>query len=158
MTFSRRTNWNAPVNRLTLARQARAGEILDLTESNPTRAAIDYPLDELSEIFARASRAPYTPDPLGLPSAREVLGGDVILTASTSEAYSFLFKLLCDPSDEIVSMSMFGDQAQAEESDERALQFIAEYLNRFDIDRTEVIGGEVLVSRAQARVLEPAHA
>jgi heme-degrading monooxygenase HmoA len=61
-------------------------------------------------------------------------------------------------SDEIVSMSMFGDQAQSEESDQRALQFIAEYLTRFDIERTEVIGGEVLVSRAQARVLEPAHA
>ena len=62
-----------------------------------------HPLDELSEIFARASRAPYTPDPLGLPSAREVLGNDVILTASTSEAYSFLFKLLADPGDAIVT-------------------------------------------------------
>ena len=101
--FSRRTNWNAPTNRLTLARQRRVGELLDLTESNPTRAGIDYPLDELSEIFARAARAPYTPDPLGLPSAREALGGDVILTASTSEAYSFLIKLLCNPGDEIVA-------------------------------------------------------
>jgi alanine-synthesizing transaminase len=100
--FSRRTNWNASINRLTLARQRR-GDVLDLTESNPTRANIDYPLDELSEIFARAARAPYTPDPLGLRSAREALGGDVVLTASTSEAYSFLFKLLCDAGDEILT-------------------------------------------------------
>jgi alanine-synthesizing transaminase len=102
--FSNRTNWNAPTNRLTLARQRRGGDVLDLTESNPTRAGIDYPLEELSEIFARAARAPYGPDPLGLRSAREALGGsDVILTASTSEAYSFLFKLLCNAGDEIVT-------------------------------------------------------
>src|SRR5205085_3346424 len=42
-------------------------------------------------------------DPRGLRSAREALGGDVILTASTSEAYSFLFKLLCDPGGEVVT-------------------------------------------------------
>ena len=101
--FSHRTNWNAPTNRLTLARKRRGDDVLDLTESNPTRAGIDYPLDELAEIFARASRAPYTPDPLGFRSAREALGGDLILTASTSEAYSFVFKLLCDPGDEIVT-------------------------------------------------------
>ena len=102
--FSNRTNWNAPLNRITAARQRRGGEVLDLTESNPTRAAIAYPLEELSEIFARAARTPYTPDPRGLASAREALGGgDVILTASTSEAYSFLFKLLCNPGDEVVA-------------------------------------------------------
>jgi heme-degrading monooxygenase HmoA len=60
-------------------------------------------------------------------------------------------------SDEILSISMFRDQAGAEESDERALQFVSEYLNTFDIERTEVIGGEVLVSRARSQVLEPAH-
>ena len=108
--FSRRINWNAPTNRLTLARQRHGADILDLTESNPTRAGIDYPLDELSEVFARASRPPYTPDPPGLLSAREALAKhlacnaeDLIITASTSEAYAFLFKLLCDPGDEIVT-------------------------------------------------------
>jgi len=110
VTFSRRTNWKPSTNRLTLARQRRGSDALDLTESNPTRAGIDYPIEELSAIFARASRAPYTPDPLGLPSAREALAAhlacsadDLILTASTSEAYAFLFKLLCDPGDEIVT-------------------------------------------------------
>jgi aspartate/methionine/tyrosine aminotransferase len=107
VNFSRRTNWNAPTNRLTLARQRR-GDVLDLTESNPTRAAIDYPLDALADAMARAARVAYTPDPRGLMSAREALGNrlgcspdDLLLTASTSEAYAFLFKLLCDPGDAI---------------------------------------------------------
>ncbi len=60
--------------------------------------------------------------------------------------------------DEILSISMLRDQACAEQSDDRALQFVSEYLNRFDIEWTEVIGGEVLVSRALAQLLEPAHA
>jgi alanine-synthesizing transaminase len=107
--FSRRARWDAPVNQLTIARQSRA-ELLDLTESNPTRAAIDYPLDELSEIFARAARAPYSPEPLGLRSAREAVAesigahpDDIVITASTSEAYSYLFKLLTDPGDAVAT-------------------------------------------------------
>ena len=109
MTFSKRTNWNPSTNRLTLARQRR-GDVCDLTESNPTRAGIEYPLDALAEIIARAARAPYTPDPLGLLGAREALADelrcgvdDIIITASTSEAYAFLFKLLCDPGDSVIT-------------------------------------------------------
>jgi aspartate/methionine/tyrosine aminotransferase len=107
--FSRRAHWNAPVNQLTIARQAR-GELLDLTVSNPTRAGIDYPLEELSDIMGRAARMPYDPDPLGQRSAREALArelacspDDLVLTASTSEAYGFLFKLLCDPGDAVLT-------------------------------------------------------
>jgi hypothetical protein len=59
---------------------------------------------------------------------------------------------------EIVSISLFFDEATAEESDERALEFIRDHLQDFDIERAEVIGGRVLVSRALADVLEPAHA
>jgi hypothetical protein len=59
---------------------------------------------------------------------------------------------------EILSISLLRDQAAAEESDERALEFVREKLGGFDIERTEVIGGEVLVSRAMAELLEPAHA
>ena len=101
--FSKRAYWSAPVNRLTLERRRR-GDLLDLTETNPTRAELPYPHDELAEALARAARAPYDPDPRGLRSAREALAeelrcdaDDLILTASTSEAYSFLFKLLTDP-------------------------------------------------------------
>ena len=101
--FSKRAHWSAPINRLTLERRKR-GELLDLTETNPTRASLPYPVDELSEALAKGARAPYDPDPRGLRSAREALAehlrcdpDDLLLTASTSEAYSFLFKLLCNP-------------------------------------------------------------
>jgi hypothetical protein len=59
---------------------------------------------------------------------------------------------------EIISISLLRDQARAEESDELALVLIREELGQFDIERTEVVGGEVVVSRAVAEVLEPAHA
>jgi hypothetical protein len=59
---------------------------------------------------------------------------------------------------EIVSISLFRDQATAEESDERALEFIRDQLADFDLERTEVVGGRVTVSRALADLLEPAHA
>ena len=104
--FSHRAQWSAPLNELTVERRKR-GALLDLTETNPTRA-LDYP--ELGEALARGARAPYDPDPRGLRSARETLAAhlscdadDLLLTASTSEAYSFLFKLLCDPGDEILT-------------------------------------------------------
>jgi hypothetical protein len=59
---------------------------------------------------------------------------------------------------EIMSISLFRDQVSAEESDERALQFVSGHLGAFDIERTEAIGGTVRVSRAMADVLQPAHA
>src|SRR4051812_2722006 len=104
--FSHRAQWNASVNRLTLARNAYRGTLLDLTNANPTKAGIDYPLDALAGVMSRAGRAPYDPQPLGIASGREAVArelgceaSDVIVSASTSEAYSFLFKLLCDPGD-----------------------------------------------------------
>jgi heme-degrading monooxygenase HmoA len=59
---------------------------------------------------------------------------------------------------EIMSISLFRDQAAAEESDERAMEFVREHLADFGLERTEVIGGKVAVSRAVAQLLEPAHA
>ena len=59
---------------------------------------------------------------------------------------------------QIMSISLFSDQAGAEASDDLALQFVGEELGEFDIERTEVTGGEVIVSRAMAELLEPAHA
>lgn len=106
--FSRRAHWTAPLNELTIERRRR-GELLDLTESNPTRAGIDYPLDALAEALARGARASYDPDPRGAAVARDALAQslgchpeDLLLTASTSEAYSYLFKLLTDPGDEVL--------------------------------------------------------
>ena len=68
------------------------------------------------------------------------------------EAYHAL-----DCGSEIVSISLLRDQAAAEESDERAVEFVRRALGAFDIERTEVIGGEVMVSRAVSEVLGPAH-
>lgn len=116
--LSRRASWSTPPNRLAVSRAAalaRGRTLLDLTESNPTRAEIEYPFAELEEILQGAVRAPYEPDPFGILGAREALAeslstaadpvspDDLVLTASTSEAYSFLFKLLGDPGDEIVT-------------------------------------------------------
>ena len=107
--FSRRTNWKPSANRLTIARQKRGPDILDLTQSNPTTAGIEYPLQELAAALSHAARAAYDPQPLGLLSARHALAAelgcgadDLALTTSTSEAYAFLFKLLCNPQDEVL--------------------------------------------------------
>ena len=109
MFFSKRAQWSAPLNELTIERRKR-GALLDLTESNPTRAAIPYPYVELAVTLAHGAHAAYDPDPRGLRSAREALAlhlgcdaDDLLLTASTSEAYSFLFKLLTDPGDEVLT-------------------------------------------------------
>jgi hypothetical protein len=59
---------------------------------------------------------------------------------------------------EILSITMFRDQTACEESDEQALQFVNKHLGGFDIERTEVIGGEIRVSRALSELLQPAHA
>src|SRR3954452_19833892 len=139
--FSRRARWNAPPNRLSVARQWRP-DLLDLTESNPTRAGIVYPLDELSEIFARAARASYDPDPRGLRSAREALGDPdrTVITASTSEAYGYLFKLLTDPGDAVLtatpSYPLLEHLASLELIELHS--FPLEFHRRWEIDRSRV--------------------
>ncbi len=114
--FSRRTELSGEVNELTrqvVSLRAAGAELLDLTESNPTRAGIAYHPDVASAL-ARAEGAHYQPEPFGLPSARQAVAAllleqgtpvppeRVLLTASTSEAYAFLFKLLCDPGDSLL--------------------------------------------------------
>ena len=89
----------------------RAGlPLLDLTESNPTAAGIQYP-SELHAALADECVLRYEPSAMGLASAREAVANyysgrvdacRILLTASTSEAYSYLFKLLCNPGDEVL--------------------------------------------------------
>ncbi len=102
------------------ARELRAdgGELLDLTISNPTRTGFTYPEEEMRVAFARVADLAYDPQPRGLVVTREAIAGyyaegaegaeggpldpgSIHCTASSSEAYSMLFKLLCDPGDEI---------------------------------------------------------
>jgi alanine-synthesizing transaminase len=114
--FSTRVSSDLTPNRLSAAvarlRDARV-EFDDLTESNPTRVGLPYP-SRLLDALAKPSGLAYTPEPFGLPSARDAVARDfrrrgmsvprdrVVLTASTSEAYSMLFKLLCNPGDEVL--------------------------------------------------------
>jgi alanine-synthesizing transaminase len=116
--FSNRTNWKLTRNRLTQAldeARSTGARILDLTISNPTRAGLHY--DELQVLQSLASprSMDYDPQPKGLPSARAAIADyyrlehsvhldpeHLILTTSTSEGYSFVFRLLCNPGDELL--------------------------------------------------------
>jgi hypothetical protein len=94
-----------PLARLIARKRAHSVPILDLTESNPTRAAFAYPP------LVLPAAPTYDPNPAGMLSARQAVStyyGErvptdrILLTASTSEAYGFLFKLLTDPDDEVL--------------------------------------------------------
>jgi alanine-synthesizing transaminase len=137
--FSSRSRFTAHRNRLTVALERAllcAAEpdgkrVLDLTESNPTHAGLSPPAAELTALLADERVAHYEPTPFGLLSAREAIARElgqrgyavpathVLLTASTSEAYGYLFKLLCDPGDAVLvpapSYPLFDVLAQLEQ-------------------------------------------
>ena len=115
--YSSRFVWEMRTNRLSqLLETKRRAEVslLDLTESNPTRAGISYPSSQLLEALSNPGWLVYEPSAMGLPRAREAVAAyyaargcavspeHILLTASTSEAYSYLFKLLADPGDEVL--------------------------------------------------------
>lgn len=115
--FSQRTGWNRTVNRYTgaLARRRSAGlEVLDLTASNPTTVGLTLRDHELLPALTRREALTYEPVAKGLMPAREAVAAyyaekgseidpeDIVLTTSTSEAYSFVFRLLCDPRDYVL--------------------------------------------------------
>jgi len=116
MRFSQRTNWNTEESELARAHRLRAAAglpIADLTASNPTRCGFQYS-PELLAALANPQALDYDPQPRGLLSAREAVCAyyaahgatlkpeQIVLTTSTSEAYSFLFRLLCDAGSEIL--------------------------------------------------------
>jgi alanine-synthesizing transaminase len=87
---------------------------LDLTVSNPTLAGLEYPREEIRDALGETAKQIYQPDPRGLSAARSAVAGyyhlhgcgvdaeRIILTSGTSEAYSFLFKLLCGPGEAVL--------------------------------------------------------
>lgn len=111
--FSRRSAFDPRPNRLTrlmAARRASGAEVLDLTVSNPTRAGLPYDGEAITAALADDRALAYTPAPFGLPEARAAAAAEMgcppercVLAASTSEAYGWLFKLLCDPGDEVLA-------------------------------------------------------
>ncbi len=113
---STRLPWDPPENALAAVARAAAagGRLLDLTTSNPTMVGLPYPAEALAGALRRAPFAHYEPTPLGLPNARAAVAFDyaqagiavnadrIVLTASSSESYGFLFKLCCDPGDAVL--------------------------------------------------------
>jgi alanine-synthesizing transaminase len=113
--YSSRLRWDLAPNRLTRLldeRRSAGAAILDLTESNPTAAGFAYPSDQILAALADPRALRYRPAAAGIASARAAISQDyysgrvhpgrILLTASTSEAYAFVFKLLADPGDEVL--------------------------------------------------------
>jgi alanine-synthesizing transaminase len=125
--FSERTNWKLGQNRFTQALEevrAGRGRLLDLTLSNPTRAGLRYDEGAILGALSSARALDYDPQAKGLVAAREAVAGyyrerircgsgdvagcvstiseRIVLTTSTSEGYSFVFRLLCNGGDELL--------------------------------------------------------
>ena len=125
--FAERTNWNLAGNRLSeaLARHRVSGKpLFDLTASNPTECGFAYDSALILAALQNPAALRYEPNPKGLESTRlavteyysargvAISAEDIVLTSSTSEAYSFVFRLLCNPGDELLipapSYPLFG--------------------------------------------------
>jgi alanine-synthesizing transaminase len=115
--FSNRTAWNLELNPLSeaLATRLSSGKpVIDLTESNPTKCGFYFATEQILEALSHPSSLHYEPVPHGLLPARNAVAdyyrargcvvnvNDIFLTTSTSEAYSFLFRTLCNPGDELL--------------------------------------------------------
>jgi alanine-synthesizing transaminase len=115
--FAERTRWNLTPNRLSqaLERHRAVGKpLVDLTASNPTECGFAYDQSAILEALGNPAALKYEPAPRGLASARQAvcqyyaergaLPGveDILLTTSTSEAYGYVFRLLCNPGDEVL--------------------------------------------------------
>ena len=117
MKWSARTQWDLAETPWAeqLSRLRSAGTpLFDLTASNPTRCGFAYDAESILAPLKNPAALEYEPDPRGLQCAREAVSlyyrdhaatvdpNQIFLTTSTSEAYSFLFRLLCDPGDEVL--------------------------------------------------------
>ncbi len=150
MHFSARVPSDLGPNRFSVAlsRARDTGDrLIDLTASNPTNVGLDYP-DDLLTPLSNAASLVYEPQPFGLAAARRAIASDferrnialpperVVLTASTSEAYSVLFKLLCDPGDRVLvprpSYPLFEHLTRLDAVE--ACGYLLEYHGRWSID------------------------
>ncbi len=116
--FSRRTDWTLTPNRFTEAQRelsAAGREVLDLSASNPVGAGLRYDAEAILNSLKNPKAMDYDPQPKGLRSAREAVAAyyreqhgefpdpeSLVLTTSTSEGYSYVFRLLCNPGDEVL--------------------------------------------------------
>lgn len=115
--FSQRTSWNTQANPLiNLVDSLRSRNILflDLTVSNPTECCLEYPHQDILKPFSSKENLLYQPEAFGTVGARQILAQEylkqgvsidwnkIVLTSSSSESYSFLFRLLLNPGDHIL--------------------------------------------------------
>ena len=115
--FAKRTHWNLETNRLSaaLAAHRAAGKpLIDLTISNPTECGFQYDEEAILDALRNPAALKYEPNPRGLAVARDAVAQyyaergavvsteDIFLTTSTSEAYSYVFRTLCNPDDEVL--------------------------------------------------------
>jgi alanine-synthesizing transaminase len=115
--FAERTNWNLAPNRLSeVLQQLRAAgqPVVDLTASNPTTCGFAYDKSVVLSALCNPAALIYEPNPTGIESARHAVAGyyaargdriaaqDIVLTASTSEAYSYIFRAICNAGDEML--------------------------------------------------------
>jgi len=152
--FSSRTPAQLAPNRLATAlaeRRARGDRVIDLTASNPTRAGFAYPADVLAPL-ADPDALRYDPQPLGAIDTRVAVAQEyqrqslavsperIVLTASTSDAYSVLFKLLADPGDEVLvprpSYPLFEHLTRLDAIEARPYDL--EYHGRWSVDLSSV--------------------
>ncbi|HUF23200.1 MAG TPA: pyridoxal phosphate-dependent aminotransferase [Vicinamibacterales bacterium] len=142
-------------------RRASGRGLIDLTVSNPTAAGFAYPEGLLAGL-SDARNLAYEPEAAGMPAAREAVAaemssrgtavapGAIVLTASTSEAYGYLFKLLCDPGDEVLvpqpSYPLFEWLTRLESV--TAVPYRLEYEGRWRVDAGSVAAGLTPRTRA----------
>ena len=155
--FSKRTNWETQPNPLSqsLSKLRKKGEtVFDLTESNPTRCGFQYLNSKILETFSNSKNLSYEPDSRGLLEARTAICGyysqkgitlkpdQVFLTASTSEAYTHLFRLLANSGDKMLvpgyGYPLFGFLAEL--NDVELTQYALSYDTAWHIDFSSLRG------------------
>ena len=162
--FSRRLTWTTAENPLAvLERERRSGgaRLLDLTITNPTQVGLPYPDEALAAALADPAIGRYDPSPLGPWDARVVVAAEyarlgaqvspeaVALTASSSESYALLFKLLCDPGDVVLvpqpSYPLFEYLARLEGVEPRSYRLAFDGQWRIDWESLDLGGARALI-------------
>ncbi|MFO0728601.1 MAG: pyridoxal phosphate-dependent aminotransferase [Myxococcota bacterium] len=165
--FSRRTAWDQAENALSRRAAALIAEgiqLLDFTASNPTEAELPYPDQEIRAAVAGPALLRYAPDPRGSAEARAAVAAHyqrrgapvdparLFLTASTSEAYGFLFRLLLDPGDTVLApapsyplFDLLLDLADAEKRTYRLRYDGAWYLDKDSLEAGLAAGARLIL-------------
>jgi aspartate/methionine/tyrosine aminotransferase len=155
--FSRRVPSDFTENTIARALAVRTRPYIDLTASNPAREGLSPSNSEIHDALDGQPVAEYRPDPRGLLSAREAVAAEyaregtpvdpsrIFLTASTSEAYAQLFKLLCDPGDPVLvpepSYPLFDHLTALEGIRKKAYRLVRADSGGWELDIAGIVGG-----------------